>query len=158
MPTHNHRYHDKNNNPAPAGLVTGGPLLQVEISVATELAEHLTSQGKPVPKPVSGWALIDTGATRTAIDETVVRELALNSIDTVTLATASGSREAGVYACVLHFASGAIPNVSASRATGVDLAGQDLDGKPLIALIGRDVLSGAVFIYNGLLGQFSLSV
>ena len=87
------------------------------------MAEHLTRQGQPVPKPVSGWALIDTGATHTAIDESAVEQLALNSIDTVTLATASGSRDAGVYACVLHFASGAIPNVSAGRATGVDLAG-----------------------------------
>ena len=158
MPTHNHNYYDQNKEPAPLGLVEGGPVLQVEISVATELAEHLTRQRQSVPKPVSGWALVDTGATRTAIDERAVEQLALNSIDTVTLATASGSREAGVYACVLHFASGAIPNITAARATGVDLAGQDLDGKPIIALIGRDVLVRCVFVYNGTMGQFSLSV
>ena len=65
---------------------------------------------------------------------------------------------AGVYACILRFASGAIPDVEAARATAVDLAGQDLAGKPIIALIGRDVLARCVFVYNGAMGSFSLSI
>ena len=45
-----------------------GPVLQVEISLAAALVKHLTDQGQPVPQPVAGWALIDTGATAAAVD------------------------------------------------------------------------------------------
>ena len=132
--------------------------MQVEISVAAALAEYLTQQGTTLPKPVIGWALVDTGATNTAIDEGVATQLGLAPNDVVTLATADGERHAGVYACRIRFASPSIPDIDASRATGVNLAGQDLDGKPIIALVGRDVLSRCVLVYNGTLGQFSISV
>ena len=158
MPTHNQWYYDQNNRPAPTGLVESGPVLHVEISVAAPLADQLTQQGQSIPAAAAGQALIDTGATATAIDESVVTKLGLSPIDTVQLSTAHGEREAGVYACRIRFASQSLPEIDASRATGVNLAGQAVDGTSIIALIGRDVLRECLFVYNGPMGHFSLSV
>ena len=44
-------------------------------------------------------------------------------------------------------------SVNVMRAYGVNLNSQDL-----IALIGRDLLSQCVLVYNGLEGSFSLSI
>ena len=39
---------------------------------------------------------------------------------------------------------------------GVDLSGQEVEGKPIIALIGREVLGRTLFVYNGRGGFFSI--
>lgn len=45
-----------------------------------------------------------------------------------------------------------------SSVVGSDLSGQIINGQQLIALIGRDVLSLGILIYNGSLGTFSFSI
>lgn len=74
-------------------LVQRGPILQVTIGVARAIAEKLTADGKPVPAPISGTALIDTGATKTSIDESVVSAL---SLPTVGIGKLNSSSHAGV--------------------------------------------------------------
>jgi predicted aspartyl protease len=157
MPTHNQYFRDQNKQLNSQAMVLAGPVLQVEISVEATLAEYLTAHNQPVPQPIGGWALIDTGATRTAIDQSVVKHLNLSPIDQVVLSTAHGQREAGVYACRMKLVSTALPEITASRATEVDLAGQSVADKTIIALIGRDLLSNCVFVYNGTNGHFSIS-
>jgi predicted aspartyl protease len=110
-----------------------------------------------IPQPITGWALIDTGETRTAIDQSVVKHLGMSPVDSVVLTTAGGKRDAGVYACRMKFASVALPEITASRATEVDLAGQSVGDKTIIALVGRDILSNCVFVHNGTNGHFSIS-
>ena len=48
--------------PIPPGVVLQkqGPVLQVTIGLAQSIAAQLLQQGKTLPKPVSGVALIDT--------------------------------------------------------------------------------------------------
>lgn len=41
---------------------------------------------------------------------------------------------------------------------GVDLTGQVIGDHQLIALIGRDVLSRCLFVYNGQIGLFTLAL
>lgn len=48
-------------------------------------------------------------------------------------------------------------NVDFSSVSGVNLTGQDVDGKQIVALIGREVLSMGIFIYNGHRGGFSFA-
>ena len=57
------RNSDGTTTPVPANLalISRGPSAQVTVSVAQSVAEQLVQQGQPVPQPVSGWALIDTG-------------------------------------------------------------------------------------------------
>lgn len=39
---------------------------------------------------------------------------------------------------------------------GVDLSGQHVEGRPIIVLVGRDILALTLFIYNGRGGFFSI--
>lgn len=65
-------------------LSTMGPRMEVTVSLATSMAQPLLSQGLSLPSPISGWALIDTGASSTCIDEAVAKQLSLPVVDVVT--------------------------------------------------------------------------
>jgi len=58
-------------------LRQAGPLLQVAISVTPEHAKKLSQEGVKPPEPIQGSALIDTGASITAVDEGVCQRLGL---------------------------------------------------------------------------------
>ena len=49
-------------------LATQGPLIPVVVSITEEHAQILRSFGRPIPQPVSGYALLDTGASMCAVD------------------------------------------------------------------------------------------
>jgi hypothetical protein len=55
--------------PPPVALQPRGFCLQASISVAEVIAKQLLQQGQSVPTPITGWALIDTGASATCIDD-----------------------------------------------------------------------------------------
>jgi hypothetical protein len=75
--------------PPAIALTQRGPIIQVTIGVEQNIAQQLLSQGMPLPQPVPGLALIDTGATSTCIDEDVAKQLNLPVVDVVTIASAS---------------------------------------------------------------------
>ena len=100
-----------------------------------------------MPPPVSGNALVDTGASSTCIDDEVAQQLQLPAID-----ASHASTMQNVYPAHIEFFGSGI-QVEASRAIGAALKGQNI-----IALISRDVLQHAVLVYNGTMGTFSLSI
>jgi len=61
----------------PGLLEQVGPLVPVQIEVPTVLAQQLQQAGMAVPQPVSGQALIDTGATSSAVDAQVLTSLGI---------------------------------------------------------------------------------
>ena len=79
MPTYNH-IHLVDGSVSPAGLIKRGPIVPVEIHIPTELADHLLKQGKPVPQPVSGACLVDTGTGKTAVDDAMIQSLGVAPI------------------------------------------------------------------------------
>ncbi|MDE3068108.1 MAG: hypothetical protein KGJ60_11230 [Verrucomicrobiota bacterium] len=138
--------------PAQVGLATRGPLVQVTISLADPIAAELVKQGKPVPPPVQGLALIDTGAG-SCIDEAAAQKLQLPVVNVVNMASAShASANANVYPAKLQI-TGLPMTFNAPMCIGAPLAVQGL-----IALIGRDLLQHCTLIYNGNLGQISLCI
>lgn len=64
-------------------LAERGPVLQVTLGIADRIASQLIEQGKAVPTPVSGFGIIDTGASGTCIDDAIAKELNLPAIDLV---------------------------------------------------------------------------
>lgn len=44
-----------------------------------------------------------------------------------------------------------------SSAIGVNIQAQQVNNQPIIALLGRDILSRCLFVYNGTLGIFTIS-
>lgn len=154
MPTHNQFFIDPaTNQPSPNSLQSVGPVLQVEIAVHPTLAQHLQNLGQPIPTPVVGPGLIDTGATFSAVDQTVIQQLGIPPIGTVQLGTAGGPVTQTQHPASFGFPGTGLPTISFNFVTGVDLTGQNI-----VALIGRDVLRHFVMVYNGSLGQVILSI
>jgi predicted aspartyl protease len=107
---------------------------------------------------VDGIALIDTGATITSINAPILSGLGINPVGIVNVGTAGGPQKQSVYPAKFRFPGTKLPGFELSRVIGCDLTGQTvMNQRPLIALIGRDVLTRAVLVYNGSAGMFSLS-
>lgn len=128
-----------------------GPLVQVTVGPAQSLVNQWTQTGIPVPAPISGNALIDTGASNTCIDEDLAQRLGLPVIDLVHMVSASDSSQRNVYPAQITLLGSLTVNVD--RALSAALAQQNI-----IALIGRDVLQMCTLFYNGLSGEFTLSI
>jgi hypothetical protein len=145
--------------PSAKGLAAVGPIIQVQAEIPAALARMLQAASQPIPKPVEGFALVDTGASITSIDAPLLAQLGVNPVGTVNVGTAGGRRRQSTYPVRLTFPGTAFPGFEHPAVLGVDLAGQlALPERPLIALIGRDILRRCVLVYNGTAGMFSLSL
>jgi predicted aspartyl protease len=124
-----------------------GPVVQVTVALADSFAQSLQQAGQPVPSPVSGWALVDTGASNTCIDAAAAVQMGLPVIDVCNMTSATHENtQQNVYPIRIEFAGVPIV-INADRVTGATLAPQGL-----LLLIGRDALQQCTFTYNGLAG------
>lgn len=134
-------------------LLQRGPIVQVSVTVGRAIAQEIVQKGGSVPAPVSGLALIDTGATSTCVDEQAAQQLQLPAIDVVTVASASHpSTQQNVYPIQIEVV-GLPIRVDAPRAVSAPLKAQGL-----LLLVGRDVLQHTLLVYNGPTGSFTLSL
>lgn len=139
------------SEPAPELLAMQGPVLPVLLSISEEVQQALMTEGKPIPEPVTGLALIDTGATFTCVDEAAARRAGLPTRGTAKMASASHpEHEVPVFAGKISMDS---ININIPTAMGADLSGFP----NLVALIGRDMLQNCLFVYNGNTGAISLA-
>lgn len=132
-------------------LQARGPVVQVQIEVPLALSKQLAASGTAVPQPVAGWALLDTGATSTAVDDSVVSSLGVMPIGVAQVGTAGGPTTHPVYPIRLQI-QGVGLAIDFGRVTGAPLKGMGL-----VALIGRDVLSNMILIYDGPSSEFTLT-
>jgi predicted aspartyl protease len=139
--------------PPPVALQQRGPVVQVSITVEENVAKTLVQQGQQVPTPKSGWALIDTGASVTCVDDQAAQELNLPVIDVVPMCSASHAQtQQNVYPVQITIPALGF-NLQAPRAVGAALAAQGL-----LLLIGRDVLQICTLFYNGPAGQITIAI
>jgi len=82
--------------------------------------------------------------------------LGVNPIGIVTSGTPAGQVLHSLYPAHFTFPSTNI-EIDFASVVGVDLSGQFINGQQLIALIGRDVLSMGILVYNGTAGTFSFA-
>ncbi len=137
--------------PPAMGLVLRGPVVQVSVTIEQNAGRGLTASGKSLPTPISGLALIDTGASNTCIDEQAAKELGLPVIDVANMQSAThDNHPCNIYPIQIITP---IITLNAPRAMGAALASQGL-----LVLIGRDVLEHCTLFYNGPVGQFTLSL
>jgi predicted aspartyl protease len=134
-----------------------GPLLQVEVYVPSALEQLLIAQNQPIPPPRTGWALIDTGATKSCVDINAISTLGVNPIGVTLTGTAGGQVQQPLYPARFRFPGEAFEQ-EFSSVIGVDLTGQSILGQDIIVLLGRDVLAKCVLIYNGPGGFFTLTL
>jgi hypothetical protein len=141
----------------PTVLANFGPVLDVSVSIPQALADLYTRQQIPLPSPITGIALIDTGATRSCVHRPIMSNLGVNPIGVVTSGTAAGPVPHNLFPAHFTFPAARI-DIDFAAVVGVDLAGQIINNQQLIALIGRDVLSMGIFVFNGPVGAFSFAM
>lgn len=111
------------------------------------------SEAKEPPKAVMVNALLDTGATQTSIDMKIAKMLGLAPIGFVQIGTAGGKRSSEIYVADVAF-----PNTGFAPRKTMPVGSCDLSfdveaglspAQNIGALIGRDILSHWVVIWNG---------
>lgn len=152
---------------SPESLQSIGPIIEAKCSIPASMAAKLLKAGRPVPAPVTGFLLIDTGARSTCIADDVAKELGLFQVGNANTYGAGGLHSNPVYAACLEMmvstAGGKTMSVKLeSSLLGIpDLnkhimsMGVQVDGGSqtkqvrLIGLLGRDFLRHARFTYDG---------
>jgi len=130
-----------------------GPRIQVMLLPLEAHRRALEESGKPLPQPVIGDALLDTGASVTCVDKVAANRANLAMVDSGPITSATHDREVvPIFAGRIEVPGPAL-SFESHTAYGANLAPQGL-----VALIGRDVLSNCVLIYNGPDGSFTLSL
>lgn len=162
MPVFEHQYRGDANGPDGqkmrlpnhAALQRTGPILQVVISPTRQHLDSLAENNKAIPQPVSGFALIDTGATSTAVDESVCRELNISPTGAARTAHAGGSEIRQCYPIQVSFPGSGLPSTVIPTAMSVNL---QFGKKPYVLLLGRDLLSRLRLVYNGPMGRIEVA-
>jgi len=137
----------------PIGLMVEGPQLDVEVHIPKPLEELFIKQGKSIPKPAVGRALIDTGASICAVDDSVITSLGVQPVGVADVRTPTGSAQQNQYPVTFIFPGTNLPTLNIQAAIGSALSSQGF-----IALIGRDALGSVVFTYNGTGGFFTFAL
>jgi hypothetical protein len=160
VPVHNHFIASPTSGGRPdaGALVALGAFVTMDVAVPPAIAATLTASGQAVPPSASGCALVDTGATITCVHEPLLIALGLQPVDKVASGTAAGPVQQSIYMARISF-----PLLSWSLdlpVAGVDLVGQAIataPPQPVIALLGRNLLSNCVVIWNGPGGYWTIA-
>jgi hypothetical protein len=162
------RYHDRD------GLAILGPMLQAMCAVPPALADLLQAAGRPVPSPVLGLMLIDTGAAQTCIAMDVARELGLKAVDLRRTGGVHGVSTNEVFevyvALRLVDSQGVhttmrsvqpmigVPNLRDQIRPEIFQTSTAEHPKRLIGLLGRDFLRHTTMVYRGSKGIVEIAV
>ena len=126
-----------------------GALVSVEIGIPTALKQYLSEKGAAIPPAIAGFALVDTGAFATAVDESVFISLGVSHIDEISTDTAHGAGKSNVYPANVSFPGMNVTDMPMERVIGCKLKWKTRDEKEIIMLLGRYLLQYFLFVYNG---------
>jgi hypothetical protein len=141
-------------------LSAGGPVLDAAVLVSAARLVALEAAGSPVPPLVQVRALLDTGASCSAVDQEILDSLGLVPTGEAELLTPSTGRtpqraftydvQVGIFAGRpgdLHFISDTVQVMASDLYVGQEIH----------MLIGRDILARCILNYNGADGIFTLA-
>lgn len=131
-------------------LRTRGPIIPIHVGLPSAMVGGIRSQGETPPPPEEIAALIDTGASITAIRNVVAQRLGLIQTGSVTVGGVTGTSQQPVYSAFL-----ALPDMGVEF-DPIQLAGTPSEFPGFDVLIGRNILCQMLLSYNGSKGIFSL--
>lgn len=141
-------------------VTPSGPLLRALVGVSASRRQALVAANLPVPPPVPITGLIDTGASGTCLDPTVLAQLGVTPTGVVSVATPStgATPHQAQQFDVSLFIPGSTPHQPPLSLGAVPVIESSLLAQQgFHALIGRDILSLCVMVYNGDGGFFTLA-
>ncbi len=139
-------------------LGPNGPVLNAIVAVSQERNAALVAAGQPAPKPQPIRALVDTGASATCVDPSVLAALSLTPTGIVSVSTPSTGgtpHQAEQFDAALIIPAPQGPALMFRTIPVV--ASELLEAQGFHALIGRDILDQCIFFYNGSLKLFTLA-
>ncbi|MFZ5875985.1 MAG: hypothetical protein ACOYXU_06200 [Nitrospirota bacterium] len=145
--------------PNPDALERTGPVVPVQVGIPAALARQFESAGDAIPEPAVGYALVDTGANISAVDEPILTRLGVSPVGRLSVVTAHGIAEGKLeYPGRFLFPGTTLQPREFARLLGIDLRGyRSQQGPTIIALLGRDVLRDYVLVYDGPGAYFTLT-
>ena len=135
---------------------SGKPVVDLYIGAGLSKREILRERGLPAPTARTLRALVDTGASRTVVEEEHLKGLGLTPLaeeDVHTASTGTAPVKLDVYAIELSLAESVTGTLARDLAV---LASADLGGLGVQMLLGRDVLGRVILTYNGPDREFRL--
>ncbi len=135
-----------------------GAVLDAAVLVGDARREALQKQNLAVPNPQIIRALIDTGASISAVDQTILTALQLQQTgeaDIGTPSTGTTPFKAPTFDVKIAIMAGRPGDLHFISET-VQVTASDLSQFGIGALIGTDVLKKCMFHYNGADGEFSI--
>jgi hypothetical protein len=133
-----------------SSLQDSGPTIDITIYPPAEIVKQLEAGKIPI---VNCVGLIDTGASISAIDLSIVKELNLISRDFIPVLTPSGMSNHFTYDIGIQ-----LPKEMGWKTYFIEVTGCDLEKQPYKALIGRDILQNCTLIFNGWDNSFQLHI
>lgn len=135
-----------------------GPMLDMVVNASMPRLLALEADGQPAPESQNIRALIDTGASCTCIDPTVLAALGLQPTGKALMTTPSTGAipaEADTYdVCIFIPAPG---NQQPLIKAVISVCTSQLIHQGFHALLGRDILKDCHFTYNGSAEFFTLA-
>jgi hypothetical protein len=133
-----------------------GPLIDIYLTASAQRIAVLNAAGTTPPQPVLAKALVDTGASHTSFDTSIVAQLNVSPtgiVSVITPSTGATPCEMFSYDLGFHipFPTGQFWSKGLWVATAADLLHQGFG-----VLLGRDLLSEGMLLYDGKHGTFTL--
>lgn len=138
-------------------ITAEGPIINMVVATSEPRSRALRHAGLPIPEQLTIPAMLDTGASTTCISMVVVQALGLSptgSALTHTPSTGLTPASVDMYDVAIAITN---PEVRVISMT-LPVLGIDLSQQPIEALIGRDVLSKCLLVYDGLRKTISLAM
>ena len=132
-------------------------MVQIHIGVSTPRAEALRKAGKPIPPSIPVMGLVDTGASCTAIDAGILSQLAIPSSGTSPTHTPSTLAGVPHVANLFDVSVTLMHSQIGKRFHALPVLESHLAHQGFHVLIGRDILSNCLLVYDGVAQSFCLS-
>ena len=139
-------------------IAAAGPVLTARFTVSEARAAALVAAGMELPHAPAATALLDTGASCTCVDPSILEALGLTpkgEADVLTPSTTEGPERADEYDCGLFIFAETAANPYIVR--NIPVLASPLQQQGIDAIIGRDVLAKCVLVYNGSTSRYTLA-